>query len=1426
MSYPPIEDKNFAKNLLSRKEFFNLKNDPSYDFRNVEDDSPIPGVGLTLHSHQLFVRNFMAPASEYTRLHLMHGTGCHGRNTPILMADGTTKKVQRIVVGDVVMGDYGPKKVTALHRGEDDMFEVVPDYGEPFVVNRGHILSLRCGGLVIDVSVDSYLATMEAEKTESGSFRVADWKLFKLPTEFPEAVYGRQSWAGYVPPDVARNSQRVRREYIEKTVAFHGRVADGFTVFVRRPDDGELVSLLALCRSVNIAAEIDRDDPDKLWIHGRAAADSAFKIEEIGQGKYYGFSVEGNGRYLLGCYTVTHNSGKTLAAVSVATEYIKIYRKLYAAAASARGIGRKFHGELDRATPTVFVLGFGGTRGAFIRELLSYPDFGFVSAVERDELVRRRALAAGGLPGDVVSYKEFSSALKRRVINKSREPGGFYKFYGYDEFVNRLFITGKEVSVLDLETSVTRAVKAGENIQLIDVIMKHVKDGSIQINQQLVDAFENSLLICDEVHNTYNMSMKNKRGVAIQYILDTVPTVRFLSLSATPINGSPTEIVELLGYLSPAVPRLTKSMLFVDEYTLAPGAMDMIGTAVKGKISFLQDTNIKYFPTRKFMGEELVLEESIIGANAGDKVPYLKFVSCPLSEFHQATVDALAAESGPHTVSTADYSIYDIAFPNPDETAKTGLIKAVDLRRGVSTPDMKIDRVIAGSFLRRENIGKYSSKYKKMLDIIWEVIAAAKNNPDEMQKIMIYHNRVKLSGVLLIQEALRENGILDEFSEPVESTICACCAESRGKHNDAHKFIAARFVTAHSHVPKQTMQHSMDKYNAPANKNGHQYLIIVGGKIMKESYDFKDVQNMICMSPPIGIPIFLQILGRCVRKKSHIHLPPTQRKVDVYLLVGVINRSFPSISKVSPEVYRWFDKLLSYKVIQIIERKLNQTAMDGDLHRDIIMPPDLRKEYFPNGPGTAPVDRLGNLYFEPENVIDIDPRPIPQGQLNELTFNAYGYYDEEIKLISYIIKRMFMRQPVWTYEALLAAVHRPPFSVEVNPALFAEGNFIIALYHLVTPSTPVVSAVRTERHLVDKLFDYNDRNLYKDEVKYRVEHIGQYYIAFPVSVVSKNPINVVHADYAERLRDREIANLKLIKIVEDRVEADVETYLRPVGGAGGMRVSISQFMQDSKIAHNFDALLKRFIVKYEKLGTNCMFGLLTEYNTPFQTALLDLIISEQKIPTGLYGRVIDLYNKFDIIVYAPEVTKYPDVAKQLHALIGTKISSKIPLGYMVANSVRLWNGTSWFEVNKIAMNRHVNYRENDIIVGYLESFPDGMKFKLRRPVQAIQERVREGMDKKRSTTSTNSGSRKIVGDTRLVERGIVCSTKNKTDLLRILSRLGVSVAKIKESEARVRNLCDLIRMELYSKEIKERAKGSRVKWIYSFWSTQLLPTYT
>lgn len=91
---------------------------------------------------------------------------CLGKDTEILMYDGSIKKVQHVVVGDILMGDDStPRKVLTLAKGREQMYKISSKKGDAYVCNESHILSLKSSvnngkikkGDVVDISVFDYL---------------------------------------------------------------------------------------------------------------------------------------------------------------------------------------------------------------------------------------------------------------------------------------------------------------------------------------------------------------------------------------------------------------------------------------------------------------------------------------------------------------------------------------------------------------------------------------------------------------------------------------------------------------------------------------------------------------------------------------------------------------------------------------------------------------------------------------------------------------------------------------------------------------------------------------------------------------------------------------------------------------------------------------------------------------------------------------------------------------------------------------------------------------------------------------------------------------------------------------------------------------------------------------------------------------------
>lgn len=131
--------------------------------KNYIDRKPDPEKIMHLQEQQKF-------ASKYVNLHnnfnngtlLYHSLGsgkCHEKGTPILMYDGSIKKVEEINQGEKLMGDDStPRDVLELVRGKDTMYEIIPVKGTPFVCNSEHVLSLKCSNFGVNYANDKRYA--------------------------------------------------------------------------------------------------------------------------------------------------------------------------------------------------------------------------------------------------------------------------------------------------------------------------------------------------------------------------------------------------------------------------------------------------------------------------------------------------------------------------------------------------------------------------------------------------------------------------------------------------------------------------------------------------------------------------------------------------------------------------------------------------------------------------------------------------------------------------------------------------------------------------------------------------------------------------------------------------------------------------------------------------------------------------------------------------------------------------------------------------------------------------------------------------------------------------------------------------------------------------------------------------------------------
>lgn len=107
---------------------------------------------------------------------------CLGKGTKVLMFDGSLKKVEEVVQGDLLMGDDStPRKVLSIAHGQEKMYWVHQNKGISYRVNESHILSLKRSrnegkfkkGEVLNISVKEWLSKSNKFKTNYKGYKVA-----------------------------------------------------------------------------------------------------------------------------------------------------------------------------------------------------------------------------------------------------------------------------------------------------------------------------------------------------------------------------------------------------------------------------------------------------------------------------------------------------------------------------------------------------------------------------------------------------------------------------------------------------------------------------------------------------------------------------------------------------------------------------------------------------------------------------------------------------------------------------------------------------------------------------------------------------------------------------------------------------------------------------------------------------------------------------------------------------------------------------------------------------------------------------------------------------------------------------------------------------------------------------------------------------
>lgn len=506
---------------------------------------------------------------------------------------------------------------------------------------------------------------------------------------------------------------------------------------------------------------------------------------------------------------------------------------------------------------------------------------------------------------DITRLKELKMKYSTRL--KSKNGNGFFDFIGYKELVNKLIIKKQ----LDVKLQLNNIKSEKELNYLID-------QDIISLNNDFLEQFDKSLIICDEIHNVYNSLETNNWGMSLNIIFNyykNKKSIRVLFLSATPINNNPIEILSLLKLLNNDL-LITKKDIFDSSNNIKSNGYELIKKNIIGKVSFLKDMDISSYPIKELHGEKI------------KDIPYLNFIKCPMTDLHFKTYEQVSKEyitekniqltteesninleeiqeeikvinkdllKYPINLELEKRFLNDFVLPKPNSSIgmylKNDIIKelqnaSIEWKNknelNLISNDKLLKNTVTGDILLENNIKKYSTKYYTLLQLIKDIILNKKG------KIFIYHNFIQVSGINFISELLRKNGLLSLDEQSTKFSRCNICYKLRDQSHSNHEFQPIRFIMVSSLIHKNIIDKQLDSFNLNNNSNGELIRIIIGSKAIKESYNLKAIQNLIVTHQPDNISTLIQIFGRAIRKNSHMELAPENRKVNIYMLVSTI----------------------------------------------------------------------------------------------------------------------------------------------------------------------------------------------------------------------------------------------------------------------------------------------------------------------------------------------------------------------------------------------------------------------------------------------------------------------------------------------------------------------------------------------------------
>lgn len=572
-------------------------------------------------------------------------------------------------------------------------------------------------------------------------------------------------------------------------------------------------------------------------------------------------------------------SGKTAAAIYILNHYYETYMK--------QKFLNLYSNTHFKSNKNIYIIGTWQTQNAFLQDLMK-PEFHFIDKQILEEIDKKRNS----------NFKEIRQEGELEYKKISKQLLNNFEFYGYQALFNVCFPN----------------IENKHFVQDASMLIDEFNKGILQIDENVLINFKNSIIIIDEMQRLYSSQGLNSYGFIIGALIKKTKkyNTKFVFLTGTMLNLSLYEVVDVMNILNDETfephSKYLDEITILDDihtYKIKDSQIDYIRNYFNKHFIFYEQSsnkneiNVKiskdnselnkkfmfYDPVKKIKSKDTL--NTIYSINNVKKLIYENDKSSNLpTEIHIGNLQLKEKQimnlycvtvEGKQAELYKKYLTENITMKNLDDDTVTTTLHdgAFDKKDDLL---YSVGGIYSGSGLKYPHVKQYSA-------IGAEMVRLTLYNTILGEKTVIYHEKILNFGLKQYAEILNQNGFILYGTSPKNDTRCKICGLEFENHKTGHDFIPMRYGILYGDMSENERKDLTQLYNSANNLYGDYISVMFISSIAYSGVSFFNTNNLIILDKINNLSKWKQICSRIIRTHSHDLLPKEKKIAKIYTMI-------------------------------------------------------------------------------------------------------------------------------------------------------------------------------------------------------------------------------------------------------------------------------------------------------------------------------------------------------------------------------------------------------------------------------------------------------------------------------------------------------------------------------------------------------------